>query len=443
MPRSTIRFYPAWLATGLAGWASGCGGLPTDVPPPPPPPPPSLAVTSINPTSAFRDVTLDVHLLGSGFEQGSRAVWALGTDTAFATTKVKTNSTSFVNAGELVANITIQPDAPIGSYGMLVVTTSGKKSSGNVQFGVALSIELVDLGTGDNSLARGVNNQGQIVGDRGADPATVQAFLWDNDVITNLGVLPGMTYSYAFDINASGQVVGVSGTGTLDNPILQRGFIWTATGGIQALSTLGGISSARAINDNGDIAGFSTVSGTNTQQGHAVVWRNGVVTDLQPASFANDVGRAFAINNSGEVVGWVYSRLQAFKWTATGVMVPLEGGLPFGINDAGCVAGWSASGGVTAGYRICAGVSRNVGNCGGSGSRAWAINSGGDVAGDASNGGGQQAAFLWTETGGITCFPIPQGSDGAGATDVNDASWVVGTVNRPVGGGHATLWKVK
>jgi probable HAF family extracellular repeat protein len=56
-----------------------------------------------------------------------------------------------------------------------------------------------------------VNNTGQIAGDRGANAATVQAFLWQNGNITNLGVLAGMTCSHDFGINAAGTVVGVSG----------------------------------------------------------------------------------------------------------------------------------------------------------------------------------------------------------------------------------------
>lgn len=448
MSHSSTQFRLTLLGVTLgAGSVSGCGGGGDDLITPPPPPPPALTVTSINPTSAFRDVTLDVHVLGSGFEQGSRAVWALGTDTAFATTKVRTNSTSFVSAGELVANITIQPNAPAGSFGVQVVTTGGKKSTGNVQFGVTLQVELVDLGAGDNSVGRGANNLGQIVGDRGANLATVQAFLWDGGTITNLGVLPGMTYSYAVDINASGQVVGVSGTGTIDSPIQQRGFVWTAAGGMQALSTLGGaVGFASAINNQGDIVGFSTVSGTTP--GRAVVWRNGVITDLQATSFPDFIGRAFAVNSLGEVVGYIYGQT-GFRWTPSTPMQLLvgPGGLPTGINDAGCIAGFVTSGGGE-GYRQCAGVSRNVGSCGGVGSRAWAINSAGEVVGDASNGvpvsgGVQQVAFLWTETGGITCFPLSQGSNGATASGVNDNGWVVGRISRTVGGDHATLWKVR
>ena len=433
MSHVSLRFYPAWLGGLAAAAVIGCGGGGTDPVPPPPPPPPALTVTSINPTSGFRDGTMEVHVLGTGFESSSRVV--------IATAKVRTNSTSFVSATELIANITIEPDTPIGPYGVQVVTGS-RQSTGTTQFRVALNVELVDLGAGDSSRARGINNAGKIVGSRGADLTTEQAFLWNNGTITNLGVLPGMTFSFASDINDNDVVVGVSGTGTIESPILTRAFKWTAGGGMQALSTLGGaVASARAINDAGDIVGSATVSGTSL--GHAVVWRNGVITDLQATSYTDFIGSAFAINTLGEVVGYVYGQ-SGFRSTPVLPLTLIPGsGLLFGINSAGCVAGWT-SGPLGQGYRTCGVTSRNVGSCGGAGSRSWAINSAGDVVGDAPNSGGVQwVAFLWMETGGITCFATPQGSNGASAYAVNDNGWVVGDVGRPVGGTRATLWKVK
>lgn len=437
MSRSTMRFCSAWLGVALAGAVViGCDGPPTDVPPPPPPPPP-LTVTSTNPSSTFRDATLDVRVIGTGFAQGARAVWARNNDTTFATTKVKTNSTTFVSATELLTNITLQANAPFGKYSVKVVNTGSGNAEWPQGFTVSPLIETIDLGAGTGSTARGVNNVGQIVGDRGADLATVQAYLWENGTITNLGVLPGMTFSYAFDINESGVVVGVSGTGTLNSPISERGFSWTVGGGMVALSTLGGlISSAKAINNTGDIVGLSAVSGTSP--GHAVVWRGGVITDLQPVSFAANQGSAFAINSPGEVVGNFYGA-QAFRWTATAGIAALAGvGLPFGINDAGCIAGWTG-GGLFQAHRLCAGVLVDLGTCDGLESRAWAINNAGQVVGDATNAVPVWIAFLWTESEGIACL---SGAQESSALGINNNGWVVGYLG-PFGAGKATLWKVK
>lgn len=417
-----------------AGWVIGCGS--TEPIPPPPPPPPVLTVGSINPTSSFRDATLDVHVLGTGFAQGARAVWSRNNDTTFATTKVKTNSTTVVSAGELIANITIQPNSHFGAYTVMVISSDNRSATGSPGFAVNALIETIDLGAGIGSTARGLNNAGQIVGERGADPATVQAFVWQNGTITNLGVLPGMTFSYGYDINEAGVIVGVSGTGTLNDPISARGFTWTVGGGMQALSTLGGSSGARAINDNGDVVGGSTVSGSSPA--HAVVWRAGVITDIQPVSLEANTGAAWSINKLGEVVGNFYGAY-AFRWTPVGGIVQLASvGLPFGINDAGCTAGFT-TGGLFVAHRLCAGVLLNLGTCGGLESRAWAINTAGQVVGDATNAVPHWFAFLWTEGDGITCL---SGTQESGANGINDNGWVVGSLG-PFGTGKATLWKVK
>jgi len=87
-------------------------------------------VKSAVPDSGLRSTTIDVRVLGSGFDNGSKAVWALLGDTTFATTKVKTNSTRFVSSGELVANITIASDAPLAKFDIQVMTAGGKKGIG-------------------------------------------------------------------------------------------------------------------------------------------------------------------------------------------------------------------------------------------------------------------------------------------------------------------------
>ena len=117
--------------TLCAGGVGGCGDSPTDVAPPP-----GLTVTSIDPTSAYPDVTVDVHVLGSGFGQGARAVWSRGSDTAFATTRVRINGTTVVSAGELLANITIQADAQFGAYTVMAVAADGRTATAASSFAV-------------------------------------------------------------------------------------------------------------------------------------------------------------------------------------------------------------------------------------------------------------------------------------------------------------------
>jgi hypothetical protein len=122
-----------------AVWAMGCTEQQS-------PTAPSLAqgggggggptVRAADPDTGLQNTTIDVRVLGSGFDNGSRAVWAIDGDTALATTKITTNSTRFVKSGELVANITIAADAPLALFDIMVVTTGGKKGIGIEKFEV-------------------------------------------------------------------------------------------------------------------------------------------------------------------------------------------------------------------------------------------------------------------------------------------------------------------
>jgi hypothetical protein len=94
-------------------------------------------VKSTVPDSAPPNVTLDVRVLGSGYDAGSRATWALKGDTAFATTKIRTNSTRYVSSRELVANITIAADARQELYDVMVMVGGGKNGVGIELFAVS------------------------------------------------------------------------------------------------------------------------------------------------------------------------------------------------------------------------------------------------------------------------------------------------------------------
>ena len=81
----------------------------------------------------MRDATLDVHVLGSGFDAGSRADFLLA---GAPDPKVLTNRTRFDSSGDLVANITIAADAVPSYRDMAVTTSTGKKGIGTAKFQV-------------------------------------------------------------------------------------------------------------------------------------------------------------------------------------------------------------------------------------------------------------------------------------------------------------------
>jgi probable HAF family extracellular repeat protein len=403
-------------------------------------------VKSTNPEFAARGITLDVRVVGSGFDQGSRAIWALDRDTAFATTKVRTNSTSFVSSNELVANVTIEADASPDLYDVVVVTAGGKKGIGIELFEV--TTEIIDLGAGSGSFATAVNDLGHIVGWGGPGSG---AFLWEDGSLTDLGVLPGMTSSAAEGINASGQVVGSSSNGSA-----YRAFVWTAANGMQALPTLGGCcSQAFSINDAGEIVGTSTIAG-NEAVTHAVVWRNGVITDIQAPTFATGSSQAWNINNVGEVVG-TYSdgSSRSYRWTSADGMVLLRppsafGDEAIGINDEGQIVGWGepAAGGDNQAYVWTDGVFAELGTLGGASSVAMDVNESGQVVGRADtglqrSGALQHVAFLWTAADGMRSLGLSSGTDYAWAFDINESGWVVGVAWQARGFSQATLWRIQ
>ena len=158
---------------------------------------------------------------------------------------------------------------------------------------------MIDLGAlGGYSVARvavDVSDTGQVVGDSTADRSST-AFSWTpRGGMVDLPTLGGDSYTYA--VNESGQVVGYSDIAAPGADVEYHAFSWTASGGIVDLGTLGGDSTeAVAVNERGQVVGYSNA-------GHAFSWTaNGGMVEL-PA-LADDVNTiATAVNNNGAVVG--------------------------------------------------------------------------------------------------------------------------------------------
>jgi probable HAF family extracellular repeat protein len=347
-------------------------------------------VSATDPDTGFRGTTINVQVLGSGFDQGSKAMWALNGDTTFVTTKIRTNSTQYVSSKKLIANITIGGDAPLDLYDVIVLTAGGKKGIGLELF--AVTYKVTDLGTlgGTWSDALAINGLGHVVGMSHTASGEVHAFLWTPETGMRDLAATGSGRSEAHGVNASGQVVGYGwGSGSF------RAFIWTAAEGMRNLELFGGASSfGMSINDDGDVGGeISGLPGQSIRS--AVIWTAGGyelvdgvnfsgmgVVDLRGLTQA--VGTAETADRVNVPKPFLYTRT-AGGWTATAI-------LPISSSDAD----------------------------------ARALNAAGQVTGYFRRTDGGISSYVWSASAGFDTLPSLGGR--VDSYDLNDAGVVVGSV---------------
>jgi len=183
-------------------------------------------------------------------------------------------------------------------------------------------VDLGDLG-GLRSEAYGINNAGQICGLAHTNSELPHAFLWEDNVIIDLGVLDSGLESEAFGINELGVIVGES----MNADGIYRPVMWK-DGQIIDLGSLGdGMNrgNANGINDFDQVVGQSW----DEKDNRPFIWDNGNIFALSHlAGFARD------INNQGQVVGAVFQGQKdlGFIWEQSKGLRFLEDLLPPGIN---------------------------------------------------------------------------------------------------------------
>ena len=168
-------------------------------------------------------------------------------------------------------------------------------------------------------MAYGINDSGQVVGwsnilGESAYHATIwesayHATIWNGTTPTDLGTLGG-SISQAWDINDSGQVIGISST----SDGVSHATIWNGTTPTD-LGTLtgsrGAHSGAYGINDSGQVVGWSYTSGGNE---HATLWNGTTLTDLNNFLSRSDVNagwvlsEAYGINDNSWIIGMANNR---------------------------------------------------------------------------------------------------------------------------------------
>ena len=209
----------------------------------------------------------------------------------------------------------------------------------------------------------------------------------------------GEGFAHAYDINNAGVIVGDSRDSAND----RHAIIWNRATLSQDLGFMGAayswfndFSSARGINDLGDIVGEGLIG----QDPHAFLWQNGNYTDL-------GLGSAIDINNNGLILGWASGRLPA-TWK-NGIMTnlpALSGGIAYAtysaldLNNNGDIVGFSTVDQTSIATAVLwqNGKAKNLGYYpGGNSSRAYGINDKGQIVGEGSiTPNGPMHALMWT-----------------------------------------------
>ncbi|MFN8573816.1 MAG: hypothetical protein U0132_17295 [Gemmatimonadaceae bacterium] len=240
-------------------------------------------------------------------------------------------------------------------------------------------------------------------GTAGPQTATVIQGPWQI-TMTDLGFLPGGSFSSAYDINNAGEVVGVATDvgGTTRRAIWRNGVIVDTLPQASAATT-----TARQMNESRQFVGTAVV---NSKAGYGVFWENGVAIPLQP--LPGTVASGAAAN---------------------------------GINAWGDVAGGGTGGGGGVPTYQHAGIWRHgtlhldIGVMpGGYSSMAYDINDAGQVTGEGTAGGGpfgRLYAFVW-QNGVFTKLPEIPGNYSSVGRSINASGTVAGQSN----GGDPVVW---
>ena len=292
----------------------------------------------------------------------------------------------------------------------------------------------------DRTLAKDVNDSGQIVGHSNTSSGARHAFLYSGGQMKDLGTLPGGNQSEAFSINDSGQVVG---SATYDSTGDSHSFLYSG-GQMQDLSTLTGDNyfSASDINDSGQIVGHS-----NTSSGarHAFLYSGGQMKDLGTLPDGSS-SSAQDINDSGQIIGMSFfptGGFHSFLYSGGQMqdLTMLSGRNYFiarDINNTGQIVGDSevvvdpqTSSKATRAFMYSDGQMKDLGTLGGTWSTANSVNDSGQVVGSSGTSNGLTRAFLYSgaQMHNLNTL-IPTGSDW-----VLQEAWGINTSGQIIGNG--------
>lgn len=283
------------------------------------------------------------------------------------------------------------------------------------------------------------------------------SFMWNDGAMTDLGALPGTNDSFANWINDRGELAGASYNGvdpTSGTPLLEA-VLWK-DGSVIDLGDLpgGNQSIANGMNERGDVVGaavnttpdpfpnlWAILFFNNSTEPHAVLWRNGAITDLGTLGGPDSV--AIFVNNSGQIAGQSLTdsvvnpvtgqpAQHPFLWQK-GKMIDLGTlggtlGFPTGLNNRGQVTGLMTVAGDLTFHAFFwnRGTMTDLGTLGGIRSLASWINDSGEVLGISNMPGDQNwHGFVW-KNGVMTDIGTPDGDPCSDTTVINTRGQAVG-----------------
>jgi probable HAF family extracellular repeat protein len=247
---------------------------------------------------------------------------------------------------------------------------------------------LIDLGTlgGSETFADNINDLGQVVGmSRLTDDNGTHAFFYANGVMQDIAPInSGDIRGGRLGLNNLGHVA----SGVVASDVYYPVIYDPQSGQTTTLGSLGSMSgftgAATAINDSGVTVGYSYLS---SGVRHAFAYRNGTMTDL---GSLGGYSSALAINSSGAAVGFSSTTPNGFGraviW-ANNSILDISNGLESearGINDFGQVIGESVTPTGNQAFLWSNGTRENLGTLAPErSSEAYSINNQGDVVGTA------------------------------------------------------------
>ena len=188
---------------------------------------------------------------------------------------------------------------------------------------------IIDPTYGPKSAGRDVSESGAVVGWMGTGIGIdSHVFLWEDGVVTDLGLAPDTFAMSAKAINNVGQIA-TGGTFDEDHPegFSSGGFIWedavwTFVGMLPGYDSM----ALKGLNDAGQAVGWTRAINSSSAPDTGFVWQDGLIrnlNDLIPPDTGLWITRAEGINGAGQITGRATSPSGIVAFVLTPVEPPL------------------------------------------------------------------------------------------------------------------------